>query len=348
MNTSLFMKKVLASRLLRPVFLILVVAGVLQVVVSQWLIARQVDTLVAAAGSALESSGRQMSDSFGETREDVRARLQAMREQTTAELAEELTRQQTDQRQRIAANVRAAVLAEAQGLADVLASVAAPLIWDRDIPRLTDLVELADARESVLFAVYFDQYGERMTRYVDRSDPRVRTLMEQGEGHGAASRVLDAAARDPNVVIVTADIKPQGSSIGQLKLGLSLEGINRDLETLEQEFSATIENSINALRNTLDAETEQVNQRLQQQLASMDGVAGIGLPKPSRHWRRKPEPVQYPVLAGGRLHPGVDPAGGGGAWRRGAAPGAAAEPCHLGDCRWRGGSHPPGVVAGQG
>lgn len=73
MNTSLFMKKVLASRLLRPVFLILVVAGVLQVVVSQWLIARQVDTLVAAAGSALESSGRQMSDSFGETREDVRA-----------------------------------------------------------------------------------------------------------------------------------------------------------------------------------------------------------------------------------------------------------------------------------
>ena len=138
MNTSLFMKKVLASRLLRPVFLILVVAGVLQVVVSQWLIARQVDTLVAAAGSALESSGRQMSDSFGETREDVRARLQAMREQTTAELAEELTRQQTDQRQRIAANVRAAVLAEAQGLADVLASVAAPLIWDRDIPRLTD------------------------------------------------------------------------------------------------------------------------------------------------------------------------------------------------------------------
>ena len=31
MNTSLFMKKVLASRLLRPVFLILVVAGVLQV-----------------------------------------------------------------------------------------------------------------------------------------------------------------------------------------------------------------------------------------------------------------------------------------------------------------------------
>lgn len=96
----------------------------------------------------------------------------------------------------------------------MLAAVAAPLIWDRDIPRLTGLVELADARDSVLFAVYFDQYGERMTRYVDRTDERVVKLMEQGEGRGAANRVLDAASRDPNIVIITADIKPKAPLSG--------------------------------------------------------------------------------------------------------------------------------------
>ena len=74
------------------------------------------------------------------------------------------------------------------------------------------------------------------------------------------------------MVIITADIKPQGSAIGQLKLGLSLEGINRDLAQLEQEFSATIAGSIDASRQTLDAATEQVNQRLQQQLADMDAT----------------------------------------------------------------------------
>ena len=236
---------------------------------SQWLISNQVNSLVDTAGSALEASSREVSESFGDTREDVRNRLQIMQERTTEELAGELTRQQTAQQERVANNVRSAVMSEAQGLAEVLAAVAAPLIWDRDVPRLTDLIELADARESVLFAVYYDQYGERLTRYVDRTDNRVRTLMEQGEGRGAANKVLDAASRDPNVVIITADIQPEGTAIGQLRMGLSLEGINRDLAALEEEFSETISGSIDALRQTLEVETGEVNQRLQQQLATM-------------------------------------------------------------------------------
>ena len=264
-----FLKALVTSRLLRPVFLILIVAGVVQVAMSQWLISNQVNSLVDTAGSALEASSREVSESFGDTREDVRNRLQIMQERTTEELAGELTRQQTAQQERVANNVRSAVMSEAQGLAEVLAAVAAPLIWDRDVPRLTDLIELADARESVLFAVYYDQYGERLTRYVDRTDNRVRTLMEQGEGRGAANKVLDAASRDPNVVIITADIQPEGTAIGQLRMGLSLEGINRDLAALEEEFSETISGSIDALRQTLEVKTGEVNQRLQQQLATM-------------------------------------------------------------------------------
>ncbi|WP_417521684.1 methyl-accepting chemotaxis protein [Marinobacter sp.] len=266
---SLFLKNLTTSRLIRPVFIALIVAGVAQVVISQWLITDQVERLIGTASSALEQSGDQLSDSFETTRDDVRLRLQTMREESVSELAAELTLKQSQQQKQVAENVRSAVMAEAQGLADVLAAVAAPLIWDRDVPRLTSLVELADARESVLFAIYFDQYGKRLTRYVDRTDERVLALMEQGEGRGAANRVLEAATRDSNVVIITADIKPKGSAIGQLKIGLALDGINRDLAQLEKEFGTALASSINTARQTLETETEQVNQRLQQQLTDI-------------------------------------------------------------------------------
>ncbi|MBU2873509.1 methyl-accepting chemotaxis protein [Marinobacter salexigens] len=266
---ALFLKNLITSRLIRPVFIALIVAGVAQVVISQWLITDQVERLIGTASSALEQSSDQLSDSFETTRDDVRLRLQAMREESVSELAAELTLKQSQQQKQVAENVRNAVMAEAQGLADVLAAVAAPLIWDRDVPRLTNLVELADARESVLFAIYFDQYGKRLTRYVDRTDERVLALMEQGEGRGAANRVLEAATRDSNVVIITADIKPKGSAIGQLKIGLALDGINRDLAQLEKEFGTALASSINTARQTLETETEQVNQRLQQQLTDI-------------------------------------------------------------------------------
>lgn len=140
------LKQLVTSRLLRPVFIVLVVVGLIQLLVSQWLISHQVQGLVDTAGNALESSAQHVSESFEQSRQDVATRLQTMREQTTEELAAELTRQQTAQQERMAENVRDAVMAEAQGLANVLAAVAGPLIWDRDVPRLTDLVELADAR----------------------------------------------------------------------------------------------------------------------------------------------------------------------------------------------------------
>ena len=88
-----FFKHLVTSRLLRPVFIALLVAGLIQVVVSQWLISNQVERLVETAGTALEASSNNVSASFGETREDVRGRLERMRQKTTDELSAELTRQ---------------------------------------------------------------------------------------------------------------------------------------------------------------------------------------------------------------------------------------------------------------
>ena len=268
--TPHFLKGLFNSRLLRPVLLILLLAGAVQFGVSQWLISRQVEALTDQVEQALQAGGEQVNQAFGQTRDDVRQRLQGMRDQTSDRLAEQLDRQLRQQQAQIAETLRLAVRSKAEGLAEVLAEVAAPLIWDRDVPRLTDLVELADAQESVLFAVYFDQYGERLTRYVDRTDERVKTLMRAGEGRGAANKVLDAASRDPDVVIITANIEPQGTVIGQLRIGLSLQAINQQMEAFASGFTTTIDDSTQVLGQTLDQATRGLSARLQEQLAQVE------------------------------------------------------------------------------
>lgn len=270
--TAIYLKRIFTSRLLRPVLLILLVAGIVQLVFSQWLINNQVTALTADVETSLKAGSEMVSSAFSDTHDDVERRLEAMRDETSQQLSDKLTEQLQQRQAQIAGNLRRAVLDEAQGLANVLAAVAAPLIWDRDVPKLTDLVELADARESVLFAVYFDQYGERLTRYVDRTDERVKALMAQGEGRGAATKVLAAAETDPSVVIITANIEPEGTVIGQLKLGLSLKGINDDMAELAQQFDTTISQSTEALAQTLESETTALNQSLQHQLEAVEDI----------------------------------------------------------------------------
>lgn len=265
-----FFRELFTSRLLLPVFITLVVAGTLQLLFSQWLISGQVDALTKAVETSLQTGGERVGTQFEQANSDVEQRLSAMREQTATELSRQMELQLDERQQQIAANLKKAVIAEAQGLADALAAVAAPLIWDRDVPKLTDLIELMDSRESVLFAAYFDQYGKRMTRYVDRTDPRVKALMDAGEGRGAVGKVLDAATRADDVVIITADIAPQGSVIGQLKLGLSTQAIANDMAQLDQQFDTTITNSAQAVTTILDQQTGEVSLRLQQQLADIE------------------------------------------------------------------------------
>ncbi|SNC65521.1 hypothetical protein SAMN04487881_1301 [Marinobacter sp. es.048] len=53
-----FIRRLISNRLLRPVFIVLVVAGLVQLLVSQWLISSQIERLVDTAGSALEASSQ--------------------------------------------------------------------------------------------------------------------------------------------------------------------------------------------------------------------------------------------------------------------------------------------------
>ncbi|MDX1633515.1 MAG: HAMP domain-containing methyl-accepting chemotaxis protein [Marinobacter sp.] len=273
MNLTFF-QNLLRSRLLRPVFVVLLLVALVQLLVSQWLIGGEVRSLAGSVESSLEAGRERVSQEFSQASASVDQRLQAMQQEASRELTRQLEEQLDERQAQIADNLRQAVIAEAQGLADAMAAVAAPLIWDRDTPKLTGLVELVDARESVLFAAYFDQYGERLTRYVDRTDPRVKALMAAGEGRGAVGKVLDAATRDPNVVIITADIAPQGSAIGQLKLGLSTQAIAEDMQQLEAQFDATVAASAAAVSDTLERQTADVSQQLQARLAEIEASTG--------------------------------------------------------------------------
>ncbi|QLC73580.1 methyl-accepting chemotaxis protein [Pseudomonas sp. LPB0260] len=233
----------LRSRLLRPVFLALGVALLAQVVLAVLLTRSTVGALVDDLGGRLGSDTQRLSADLEAAGREVQGGLQGlsvrMQGSLTDGLKQRLSAEQDQVREALGRNLRQSADDQAQ----LLAAVSPKAIWDGDVPALTELSRMAHRNPGVLFAVYLDAQGERLTRHVNRQDPRVKALIAKGQGRGALDKLLNAAAGDAGVYVAEAAISPMGEAIGKVVLGVSTVEVEQELATLDQRFAALIGSS---------------------------------------------------------------------------------------------------------
>ncbi|OZG71384.1 methyl-accepting chemotaxis protein [Hahella sp. CCB-MM4] len=258
------------SRLLMPVFLVLIAAVALQILINTWLTQSQVQGLAEQIQRDLNDSTATVNAELKVAEKAVLERLQSMRSDAASQLGQSLNKALTETQTKIESDIKASMTTNAQNLADIVAAVAAPSIWDRDVPVLTSLAEMADANESVVFAGFYDQYGERLTRYVDRTDERLKELVSKGTGKGSLGKAINAAENDPSIIIITSDISPNEVSIGKFIMGLSTDRIDREMQVLKGEFEQLTTQSQQAVSTILDEQSGQVSSRLAQSLAQTE------------------------------------------------------------------------------
>jgi methyl-accepting chemotaxis protein len=234
---------VLRSRLLLPVFLALGVALLIQVVVALVLTRTTVAVLEGDLAAGMQRDTGRLVDELTKASDEVRGGLDSLSVNTQTQLARGLSERLAMEQAQIRAVLDSNLKRSADELAQLLSAVAPKAIWDADVPALTELARGAHRNPAVLFAVYVDAQGQRLTRHLNRQDARVRALMAKGEGDGALDKVLHAAAGDPGVYIAEAVISPMGSDIGKVILGVSTASVDEELAKLDQRFVSLIDSS---------------------------------------------------------------------------------------------------------
>ncbi|MFP6849729.1 MAG: methyl-accepting chemotaxis protein [Pseudomonas sp.] len=234
---------VLRSRLLLPVFLALGVALMVQVIVAVALTRATVATLEADLGKGMQDDTARLVDELGRASDEVRGGLDSLSASTQAQLAKGLSGRLAQEQEQIRAVLGGNLKHSADELAQLLAAVAPKAIWDSDVPALTALVRGAQRNPEVLFAVYFDAQGQRLTRHLNRQDARVRALIAKGEGNSPLDKVLQAAVNDPGVYIAEVSISPMGADIGKVVLGISTAAVDEALASLDKRFLGLIDSS---------------------------------------------------------------------------------------------------------
>ncbi|WP_278956113.1 methyl-accepting chemotaxis protein [Aquipseudomonas alcaligenes] len=256
----------LRSRLLRPVFIALGLAMLVQVGLAVWLTRATVDGLVNDLTQRLGGESQRLAAELGSAEEEMSAGLAALSANTRERLSGGLTGQLKDEQAQLRKVLEENLKQSGNSMAQLLAGVAPKSIWDNDAPALTALTRIVQRDPAVLFAVFYDAQGQRLTRNFNRSSPRVRELVAAGQGDTALAKLVDAASRDPKVHMVEVDINPMGASIGKVQLGMSLDGVEQELAALDSRFATLVGNAGELVDKSLTGAAQDSTQALQQRL----------------------------------------------------------------------------------
>ncbi|HEY0289310.1 MAG TPA: methyl-accepting chemotaxis protein [Pseudomonas sp.] len=263
----------LRSRLLRPVFIALGIALLVQVLVAVALTRSTVTALEADLATRLGVDSQHLSSELEQASSEVTASLDSLSQNTRQRLSIGLSARLKDEQKQLRGTLEKDLKDSATDMAELLAAVAPRAMWDGDTPTLSEFARRAQRNPNVLFVVYDDAQGEHLTRYLNRENESIKALLAKGEGDRAMDKVLNAAKNDPSVYYVEASISPNGVEIGKVRMGVSTATVEANLAALDTRFTALIGNGEQLVSDSLAGAAAESSAALRTRLQSAQTAA---------------------------------------------------------------------------
>lgn len=264
-----FFRNAFRSRLALPLFLALVIASAVQVILVASITSANVDNLEQALTQEFEQTRASVTDKLDDSREHINQIVGSMAGQVQTDLNTTLTTSLQSEQARVVDRFEQTLAQSNQVVGQILAQIAAPYIWDKNIPELTRFVEMAHENPNVIFAIYLDRDGNPLTRYIDRTNPDVQRLIDASPIRSAVRSVLDAAPNDAGTRVITTPVTSQDVEIGTLLLGVSNAAIAEETQALGDRFKALTTAASGATEEAMTAATANMSAPLEDALAGV-------------------------------------------------------------------------------
>lgn len=261
----------LGSRLLRPVIITTVILAVVQTLLFVTLTRSGGESLIEDISTKLSVENGKVSEQLAMSSERVQGQIAEMSDKVSVELSANLKQELEKEKNSTVKLLEDSLLDTSKNMAVLLAAVAPQALWDRDIPQLTRYAQMAHESEHVVFAGYYDIYGKRLTRYMDRRKPLIKELIKQSKGSGkkGLDGVIAAAENHERIIVIRQPISPNGSAIGEFVLGVSRDSVITGTQAMEAGFNTLINNSIQAVKSSIDSASGETVSDLKTRLESI-------------------------------------------------------------------------------
>ena len=259
----------LKTRILIPISVIMVLS-----------IAALTITIVLVQQRLLSRMQRELSNVIGASSEEIQTDLdsssEAMKkylvemEQTAAAELKTATGEALKKEEQILTgeweeNLRANTEATAQ----LLAQVAPSAVLSFDFTALISYVKSASANPDIAFAVYLKPDGQPMTRYMNRKDELVQTLIAQGKGRKKIDRLIEAVRASDKVVAVEKPVVLEGKKLGTVLVAASRLSARKRIQALGSRFDTLMADNSDKVHQVVSAIADQLNRQMDQSMRTV-------------------------------------------------------------------------------
>lgn len=147
-------------------------------------------------------------------------------------------------------------------LVELLALVASNSVISRDYAALNSYVRSAHRNPDVVFLFYRDKAQKPLTRYLNRSNPKLKSMLNKGKPDIA--KIIQAGQDDPNVLTLTQQIKSGGDFVGSVTLAIDMTKAREDAGLLREEFDELVESNGEQIVTILGQESKTISEGLLQ------------------------------------------------------------------------------------
>jgi methyl-accepting chemotaxis protein len=244
--------------LLVPISIILIVSFLILAFTVSGIQGGLLHSMADQISSSLEASDQEMQQDFALVGDQVNQMMTRMAESSSENLARQISRELDAEKDRITKQWETQLRGEAESLARLISHMAPKAILTSSYSDLVTYSKSAADAENVVFAMFIRPDGKPYTRFIDKSNPRIKTYLKTGSGKKKIEKVLSASSTDPAVFIVSKSINAEGVDLGKVLICVDKTRMNETLSQMTHRFNGLAKNSAASISETLGQEAGEV------------------------------------------------------------------------------------------
>ncbi len=237
--------------------LVMIVSAIFFTVFTQQKSSKVLNEQIKTSFSDIETA---IGNDLGQLSQQFDTDLQRMQDDVSRLLAASSSKALQKTAESVQENMRVLRRQNGDNIAQLMAITAINSFVAKDYASLNGYVRSAHQNKDIVFLFYLDKDKTPLTRFLNRTNEKLKSFLP--EGRPDIEKIIQAGQKDPDVLVLSQDIKSDGEIIGSVTLGMDMAQARMQAEMMNDQFDALVDSNNTLIASVLGKESKALNSNL--------------------------------------------------------------------------------------